>query len=99
MIDETRETVERLTAPIDHDALRAQREETGSTPLYPPKIPKYRFAWKMLVQSGRVSAAHQNLSVKPSHGFQRSGCCGEPLYVAGEGLTHWYACSSCGEPQ
>jgi hypothetical protein len=66
MIDETREAVERLNAPIDHGALREQRRQTAG---------------------------------RPYRGKGMSDCCGRPVFVAGEGLTHWYACPSCGGPQ
>jgi len=29
--------------------------------------------------------------------FDLSPCCQEPIIVAGEGLTHWYACKKCGQ--
>jgi hypothetical protein len=28
----------------------------------------------------------------------RTGCCNAPFGVSGEGLTHWYLCTACGQP-
>jgi hypothetical protein len=27
-----------------------------------------------------------------------SSCCRAPFGVGGEGLTHWYLCTACGQP-
>jgi hypothetical protein len=27
-----------------------------------------------------------------------SSCCGAPFGVGGEGMTHWYLCTACGQP-
>ncbi len=28
----------------------------------------------------------------------RTSCCNAPFGVGGEGLTHWYLCTACGQP-
>jgi hypothetical protein len=28
----------------------------------------------------------------------RTSCCNAPFGVGGEGMTHWYLCTACGQP-
>jgi hypothetical protein len=28
----------------------------------------------------------------------RTSCCNAPYGVGGEGMTHWYLCTACGQP-
>jgi hypothetical protein len=28
----------------------------------------------------------------------RTTCCNAPFGVGGEGMTHWYLCTTCGQP-
>ena len=28
----------------------------------------------------------------------RTTCCNAPFGVGGEGMTHWYLCTACGQP-